>query len=100
MDRRRFEHLYTELSVALGRLAPRYALWLRMGERGLDPDRLSRGDAVAFCRRELSVFLGEHDLELSALQLRRLDQVVGHFDPRVPTPYEHMTRLGEPARKS
>ncbi len=99
MNRRRFDHLYAELSVALGRLAPRYALWLHMSELGMDPERLSRSDAVLFCRRHLDGFLGEHDLALRDRQERRLVRAIDRFDPRHPTPYEHMARLGDPVRR-
>ena len=99
MDRRRFDHLYEELSVALGRLAPRYALWLHMGELGMDPERLSRSDAVLFCRRHLDGFLGEQDLALRNREERRLVCAVDRFDPRHPTPYEHMARLGDSIRR-
>jgi hypothetical protein len=97
-DRRRFDQLYTELSVALGRLAPRYPLWLRMGERGLDPDRLSQSDALAFCREGLTAFLHDHGLELSQRRQLRLERAVRRFDPSHPTPDEHMARFGESAR--
>ena len=99
MDRRRFDHLYEELSVALGRLVPRYALWLHMGELGMDPERLSRSDAVQFCRRHLHDFLSGQHLALRDRQERRLVRAVDRFDPRHPTPYEHMARLGDPARR-
>ena len=64
MERRRFDHLFLELSVALGALAPRYALWLRIHEFGelgapgepreLDElgccaDTLGREELVASC---------------------------------------------------
>jgi hypothetical protein len=94
VDRRRFDHLFEELSVGLGRLAPRYALWLHMGEAGLDPERLSRADATRFCRLHLSAFLGDHGLALKPRQRRRVERAVARFDPSLPTPYDHMARLG------
>ena len=48
MGRRRFDHLHSELSVAVGRLVSRYALWLQLRELGWDPEGLSRSQAVVF----------------------------------------------------
>ena len=59
MQRRRFEHLYEELSLALGELAPRYSLWLHLGEIGCDPDALEAAAVVRFCRDDLELFLFE-----------------------------------------
>jgi hypothetical protein len=100
VDRRRFDNLFEELSVALGRLAPRYALWLHMGEQGLDPNALSQDEALGFLRDHLPDFLHEHDLWLSDAGARKLEKTVGRFDPQHLTPYEHMARLGEPTRRS
>jgi hypothetical protein len=99
LDRRRFDHLFEELSVLLGRLAPRYALWLHICDQGFDPNGLSRDEALAFCRDPLSEFLSEHDLWLSEAGARKLEKIVGRFDPRHLTPYEHMARLGDSARR-
>lgn len=99
MDRRRFDHLYEELSVSLGRLAPRYALWLHMSELGMRPEQLSRSDALLYCQRHLAGFLGVHDLVLRRRPERRLVRAIRRFDPRHPTPYEHMARLGSPVRR-
>jgi hypothetical protein len=95
VDRRRFDHLYEELSVALGQLVPRYALWLHMAEVGLDPERLSRVDATRFCRDHLAGLLASQRLILPERQARRLGRRMARFDPCHPTPYEHMARLGE-----
>ena len=94
MRRRRFDHLFEELSVALDRLAPRYALWLHMGEAGLDPEQLSRDEAIDFCELHLTEFLDDEGLWLSPGRRRRLQREVARFDPERPTPYEHMARLG------
>jgi hypothetical protein len=96
LDRRRFDHLYEELSVALDRLAPRYALWLHMGEIGLDPESLSRSQAVDFCEVHLTAFLHDHGLALAPGPRRRFEREVRRFDPSRLTPYEHMERLGSP----
>jgi hypothetical protein len=91
--RRRFDHLYEELSVRLGRLAPRYALWLWLRERGADPERLSLADALRFSREDLPRFLSEHGLALEARAARSLLRAVERHDPRVPTPVEWASRF-------
>ena len=94
MNRRRFDHLFQELSVALGELAPRYALWLHMSETGIDPEALTRSQARRYCAEHLDGFLDAHQLRLSGRLRRRLEREVARFDPRRPTPYDHMARLG------
>ncbi len=93
MRRRRFEFLYEELSVRLGRLAPRYALWLRLRETGADPESLSRADALRFSEHELPGFLAEHGLRLGPAELRGLVRAVARHDPAVPTPAEWVARI-------
>ena len=95
MERRRFDHLFVELSVALGTLAPRYALWLRTGEFGASAEVSDREALVAFCREDLQAFLAEHGLALAPRQLRRLARAVSRFDPRHLTPEEQLTALLE-----
>ncbi len=94
MDRRRFDHFFAEVSVELGRLAPRYALWLRFGEVGADPDCVSRHDLIRFCDEHLEVFLADRGMSLSPRRQRRVKRAVSRFDPRHPSPYDHMARLG------
>jgi len=53
MSLRRFDHLYTELSVAAGELAPRYALWLQLAELCGDPARLERFEREVEAYRQL-----------------------------------------------
>ena len=88
MRRRRFDHLFEEISVQIGRLAPRYALWLRLGELGMDADALSREEVVRFCRDHLEPFLREHDLVLAPRQARDLLRSVARHDPALRTPAE------------
>jgi hypothetical protein len=97
VGRRRFDHLVVELSVALGRRVPRYALWLHLHERGLDPERLGRDEALAFCDGHLHAFLAAYGLHLAPRVGARLRRAVAGFDASHPTPYEHMERLGSPA---
>jgi hypothetical protein len=93
MGRRRFDHLFAEASVAAGRLLPRFALWMACHEVGIDPEVLTREQAVAFCRSHLPAFLAAQGLALDPGPARRLEREVSRFDPRHPTPYERFARL-------
>jgi len=83
MDRRRFEHLFAELSVACGQLVPRFRLWLCLSERNATPDQLSRNDALAFCDDGIGSFLAGEGLSLSRAQLRKLRRTISDFDPEL-----------------
>ncbi len=96
MASRGFDHLFEELSVALGKLAPRYPLWLRISEMGIDPARLRRDEAVSFCHLELPSFLEEQRLALSGRAHRNLLKRVARFQPAYQTPAEHMARMVAP----
>jgi len=91
--RRVFDHLHAELSVEVGRVVPRYALWLALREAGLDPEQLTREQALGFCRRHLAVLLAGLGLALAPRPARRLERELGRFDPARPTPYERAARL-------
>ncbi len=93
MGRRRFDHLVLELSEALGRSVPRFALWMSVHEAGYDPERLSRDEASAFCEEALPVFLAERGLHLPRHRQRRLARSVRHFDPTLASPEEHFERF-------
>lgn len=92
-DRRWFDHLFAELSVELGRLAPRYPLWIRIGELGVDPARLRGEDVVSFCDLHLAGFLADHGLTLSTRRRRKLARNLSRFDPYRQTPSDHMARI-------
>jgi hypothetical protein len=93
--RRGFDHLVEELSVAAGRLIPRYPLWLRLRTLGFDPERLDRAAATVFCGAPLEIFLAEYGVRLPARRLLRVRRNVQRFDPSFPTPYERMSALGD-----
>jgi len=93
MGRRRFAHLHMELSLAAGRLVPRWALWLHLAGRGWHPERLTREAVLAFHRDHLDAFLAEQGLTLSARAARRLGRELARFDPRRPTPEETLARF-------
>lgn len=93
MDRRRFEHLFVELSIACGRLVPRFRLWLRLREDGADPEALCQRDALAFCDQGIVPFLAAEKLSISRWQRRRLRRAVAAFDPKLTTPAEILARV-------
>lgn len=92
--RRVFDHLHAELSVGVGRVVPRYPLWLRLRDLGLDPERLTPVEAVAFCRSGIDGLLRELGLTLAPRPARRLVRELGRFDPTLPTPSERLARTG------
>jgi hypothetical protein len=96
--RRRFDHLFTELSVAAGELVPRYALWLCVQELGWDPVRIEADEVVAFVDDHLDAFLAEHDLFVPPRARRRLRRSLRRFDPRRPAPEEILERIFPAAR--
>jgi hypothetical protein len=93
VQRRRFDHLIMELSLALDRNLPRYPLWLTLKEFGADPDFLSREVAIEFCDEHLDEFLAHLGHALTPRQARRLRRAVARFDPEIPTPYERMASI-------
>jgi hypothetical protein len=93
VQRRRFDHLIAELSLALDRNLDRYPLWITLKELGEDPDYLTRKGAIEFCDEHLAEFLGRLDCALTPRQTRRLRRTVARFDPELPTPYERMAQI-------
>lgn len=98
MNRRGFEHLLAEISVAVGRAVPRYELWVRLRELGENPEQLSREAALRFCDEHLHEYLEDMGLALASRAERRLRRSVRVFDPRHPTPAETLARLARIAR--
>jgi hypothetical protein len=90
VTRSRFDHLATEVSVAVGARIPRYPLWLRLHEHGADPEALSLQAAVAFCEGPLLRFLVEHGYWLTPRARRRLIKSVARFDPAHPSPADRL----------
>jgi hypothetical protein len=91
--RRRFDNLHTELSVELGVLLSRFDLWLELHERNMDPERLTREEAISFCGAPLASYLHRRGLSLRPRALRRLCRKVGKYDPAIATPYERFAAL-------
>ena len=86
MGRDRFDNLIEELTAMVGGSIPRYALWLRVHERGLDPENLTRDEAVSLCGGFLQRFLRERGFHLRTGEVRRLRRAVASYDPSLPTP--------------
>ena len=99
MDRRRFDHLAVELSVAACEPIARYALWQRLQEHGLDPLDLRRDALLAFVDGPLARFLLEQQLAVPPRALRRLRRRVARFDPAYPTPEEVFARIVDAWRR-
>lgn len=97
--RRRFDHLVVELSLAASAPLPRYPLWLRLHALRLDPEHLTRRDALWFCRGPAADFLAENGHVLAPRAQRRLVREVARYDPAHRTPEERMADLGRPARE-
>ncbi len=90
---RRFNEFVAEVSVAVDRAIPRYALWLALSDAGLEPTRLSRTPLVAFCDAGLPRFLADRNLRLSGPARRRLRIRIDRLNAATPTPYEVMQRM-------
>ena len=88
-SRRCFDHLAAEISVAVGSAVPRYRLWLRLHDLGLDPEDLSAQQAASFCGDPLPGFLSECGLRLAPRRQLRLQRSLRRYDPSVPAPHEH-----------
>jgi hypothetical protein len=89
LERRRFDHLATELSVALGTLVPRHALWLAAAFH-----LASARSAAAFCDAPLDAFLAGAQLRrLHTRERARLRRVVARFDAAQRTPEEILGAL-------
>jgi hypothetical protein len=91
--RRRFDNLHVELSVALGMGVPRFNLWMELQEWDIDPERLTREQAIAFCDEPLQRYLHRYGLCLPPRALRRLSRKVAKYDPSTATPYERFAAL-------
>ena len=95
LGRRRFDNLHAELSVALRIAVPRYDLWLEFHEWNIDPERLTREQAMVFCDGPLASYLHRYGLLLRRRALRRLCRKVGKYDPTIATPDERFAAIPE-----
>jgi hypothetical protein len=94
MNRRLFDHLFAEISVAAGIRVPRYALWLELHDLGWNPEAITTKQALAFIDGGLRRFLGERGLAIAPRASRRLRKLVARFDAGHPTPYECFENWG------
>lgn len=83
-ERRRFDHIALELSLALGVRVPRHSLWIALS------GRLGSGEALAgFCDALLDEWLRAERLHpIPARQRARLQRELRRFDPARRTPEE------------
>ena len=93
LGRRRFDNLHVELSVALGVAVSRFDLWMELHDWNIDPERLTREQAMAFCDGPLEYYLHRCGLSLRPRALRRLCRKVRKYDPTLATPYERFAAL-------
>ncbi len=84
-----------ELSLALDRGVPRYALWQAVHGAGFDPERWSGSEAERFCTRELPRWLRCNGYALAEQRLAKLARTIARFDPSQLTPEEHFARLSD-----
>jgi hypothetical protein len=94
MNRRRFDHFVTELSVLLDRRIARFSLWQAVSEAGYDPERWSGAEAERFCATALPRWLRCQGLPVQEPKLVRLGRRLHSYDPSLLTPEEHFARLG------
>jgi hypothetical protein len=94
MNRRRFNHFVTELSLLLDRRLERFALWQAVSEAGYDPERWSGAEAERFCAIDLPRWLRSRGLPVAEHRLARLGGRMRSYDPSLLTPEEHFARLG------
>jgi len=93
VDRRRFDHLFSEISLVSGAGISRFRLWLYLRESGAEPDDLSRSDAIAFCRTGTREFAQQEGLQLTLWQRYRLLRRIAAFEPAHATPVDHFDDL-------
>ena len=79
--------------MALGVAVPRFALWMELHECDIDPEHLTREEAIAFCDGPLESYLHRNGLSLRRWALRRLCRKVRKYDPYIATPYERFAAL-------
>jgi len=91
MSRRCFEHLYTEICVAVNRRISRYGLWLLVWESGGDPDDLTPGQARVFVEHHLATLLSEEGLRLEGRSRRKLEKSILGYNPQHRAPEEWLS---------
>jgi hypothetical protein len=96
VNRKLFNHLFVELSVAIGKRVPRYALWLELHDQGWDPESLLVAEAHAFCDGPMEGFLSNRGMKISRRARIRLRKELAKFDPSRPLPQEIFERLCGP----
>jgi hypothetical protein len=95
MQRRRFDRLVLELTLALDRPLPRFALWQAVHDAGLDPERWSGAEAERFCRLELPRWLRHRGYGLSDARVAKIARTLARFDPTQLCAEDHFARLSD-----
>jgi hypothetical protein len=72
---------------------PRFNLWMELHEWDIDPEHLTREQAIAFCDGPLQRYLHRYGHSLPPRALRRLSRKVAKYDPSTATPYERFAAL-------
>jgi hypothetical protein len=91
LGRKVFNHLYEELSLLKGELAPRMELWDAVGEL-FDPVSLTKGQAEAYLCY-LSIHAADLLPEIPERKIRRMLKKFDRWDPEADTPDEVMERI-------
>jgi hypothetical protein len=94
LNRRLFDHLFAEISVAAGIRLPRYALWLALHDLGSNPDSMTTDQALAFIDGAMPSFLRQRGLAVPPRTSRRLRKRIAKFAPGHPTPSERLESWG------
>jgi hypothetical protein len=89
-----FDRLCFAIELALERPTPRWPLWLRLRESGIDPERASAASLRAAAERALAAVRAELGCPLSPRERVGLRRALARFDPRIAPAYEHAERLG------
>lgn len=90
LSRRLFDHLFAEISVAVGVRVPRYRLWMHLHELGWNPESITTDQALAYLDGPLRSFLVDCGLGIAPQARRRMRRAVARFSPLHPTPSERL----------
>jgi hypothetical protein len=90
MGRRVFNRIVIEISLSVGYLVSRYALWVYLHELEIDPEQMTVEDAARFCGVPLERFLAAQGIRLEPGEERRLEKRIRRINPYRPDPYDRL----------
>ena len=90
MNRRLFDHVFAEISVAAGVRVPRFELWMELHELGWNPEKLTVEQALAYLDGPLRSFLARRGLGTTPRARRRMRRAIERFSPKHPSPSERL----------